>query len=1231
MQVIARDLGSSQFCKNKTNLESYTTVPCLQAGIQFVNSVGNSVGSFEGRGKMIRKRSKSLETKRMVLHRNLPSGHDQLGGGYAAVADVLADYIETETRGGSIGLEGEWGTGKSNILFFLKKELEQRCKKKVAFHTFNAWEHEGDDLRRSFLEELNTNLNNGDTAVANAIWEDREHVAEHTTRSIRPLAILLAILIALIPVYSAALGYLDPKYVDSVKQISLLREGLEAVGVAQVGTVVRWLFGLTLVPLVLILLCASYACIQGLFGIPWPKGAFEQGAPKWKRMGQALIHMFSIVDTSATGTTKTDISRSPASSFDTFRRHLRSILQSARAKKTKIVIAVDNIDRLAPASAQKFWASLAPFFEKAAVEEAGHLPDGLFLVMPYAKSQLELIYGQSNDLRVVREGPEGGYLKAPELREFADRADGYIEKSFDIVLEVPKPIFGDWNKYLEERLCQSFPELVKAIDDRERICHLYNYSGAWSTSPRQMNTFVNQLVLLRAQRNRIDDTPIHLTTLAAYILEKLGQLPVVGIHRLDSVKEASIVDQDYPTLFAAIYYGVPRESAAQAVLQQPIRDALYSSGNSERSTLVDLIEVPSFGKIFEQEVAGLAPLQRAGADMIIHIAWHLEHGLSEAVADRVWGHLARSLVAAEKWPEYITILAKYVRLIAMHLNHESCRNFQAGVANKLSSLSNEFKSRNDLEKWVTENEYANVKSWLDISEALSVPDVDLIMIEEPRATLFLLAEWAQRNQPSSYCPMRSHIPLRVLLEEQYIEALYFFDFIAAIRALKPSSAEFLESVNIENILRQLVSESNTTKKKLIYNLGSLLLAVLIGQSQEARSGIADIYRSGWAFKIVNGASGIEVEQYTAMFMVAWVICPPESRQPNTTIPVAIQRALGNPKVDLGTFPTIRTFLQTQHLLQYVADASVRTSPVQLLAFQLFEAIVTEVETDPKQDQALEKIVVDAEVFISDPGLVAKLESWNSQALKLLFSVMEDGAQFFKQLIHQPFSAATAYNARRLVEHSAGYQDSSYSDYLKRSLDGLSQEVWREQMSVDIEAKESLIALARLLADRFGGLILKQPVRDAIREIAKEYANGNGNLGHFRAQTIQTAIGLLSESEKSLLQREVLELLLTPGESYCLVPLVQVFGVEKFKATNAYKYANEFCEGLEKILRDGKVDGARACLQMAQKFGRLYTHRSLKASIKEPLADRIWNYIGQERQTMSAICEDLANVLNIPKP
>jgi cbb3-type cytochrome oxidase subunit 3 len=83
-----------------------------------------------------------------------PEGIDQFeGGSQIRVATTIRECIE-QRRFKLMGIDGKWGAGKSNVIILVKKSLD----KSYHFFIYDAWAHQEELQRRSFLEELNDEL-----------------------------------------------------------------------------------------------------------------------------------------------------------------------------------------------------------------------------------------------------------------------------------------------------------------------------------------------------------------------------------------------------------------------------------------------------------------------------------------------------------------------------------------------------------------------------------------------------------------------------------------------------------------------------------------------------------------------------------------------------------------------------------------------------------------------------------------------------------------------------------------------------------------------------------------------------------------------------------------------------------------------------------------------------------------------------------------------------------------
>ncbi|HXS18512.1 MAG TPA: P-loop NTPase fold protein, partial [Polyangiaceae bacterium] len=85
------------------------------------------------------------------LLKDEPVKEDKFGS-HQRVAQAIAELLKSEEGGRAIGIEGAWGSGKSTVVNLVSQHLNPDGR--FEMFVFDAWAHEGDPLRRSFLEEL---------------------------------------------------------------------------------------------------------------------------------------------------------------------------------------------------------------------------------------------------------------------------------------------------------------------------------------------------------------------------------------------------------------------------------------------------------------------------------------------------------------------------------------------------------------------------------------------------------------------------------------------------------------------------------------------------------------------------------------------------------------------------------------------------------------------------------------------------------------------------------------------------------------------------------------------------------------------------------------------------------------------------------------------------------------------------------------------------------------------
>src|SRR4030095_14227195 len=195
-----------------------------------------------------------------------PSGADAFGA-HDTVAEAIADLINGKDiqtgntpSGKAIGIEGSWGSGKTTVIELLRRRMMKD--KGCAFFVFDAWAHEGDPLRRTFLESLIDHFI-GLGWFRESDWANDKKVIQRqlemkSTRTIPQftvLGIVVLLSVALIPIGNAIVG-------------SELRDGRVTLN-PTLNFAPRFLFGLALLTLPALIILASWAALMLFRGSRW--------------------------------------------------------------------------------------------------------------------------------------------------------------------------------------------------------------------------------------------------------------------------------------------------------------------------------------------------------------------------------------------------------------------------------------------------------------------------------------------------------------------------------------------------------------------------------------------------------------------------------------------------------------------------------------------------------------------------------------------------------------------------------------------------------------------------------------------------------------------------------------------------------------------------------------------------------------------------------------------------
>jgi hypothetical protein len=492
-------------------------------------------------------------------------------GSHSRVAAAISDVIGEDNGINVVGLLGPWGSGKSTVVSQIQRQLGT-TRDNIHFFSYDAWLYQNDPPRRSFLEALIQDL------VHNALsdegqWQDRladlsgrsEETVTETSRKLSLTGKWIIGSLALVPIGTVVLGRaLDPRNIADAPWMMM-------GGIA-----------LTLAPMIMAAL--FYLCWRP-WRQSWFKGFFKSAFWTQHRDQYAEQSIFALLTNQSVERAEKKTKISPEPSVTEFRAVFRDVLKSLRAKRERLVIVIDNLDRLAEPEAVELWATIR----------------SLFLGSELNGSQLAELTVPSIILPIDEGSVQRMFRASGHGNEASELARSFMDKTFDISFYINDPVMSDWRAFLREKLEQAFGDA--ATDERmywaTKLVEEHAFTGANTgrVTPRSLVKVVNAVGVLVKQWG---DGSINFLSMVFFALYR-AQI---------SANPREFVNAEWPTAEAAVpgwqrdvvalHYGVPRDKAFQALLQEPLRLSISGMDEAEFSRLA---EVVGFGPVFEEVVA----------------------------------------------------------------------------------------------------------------------------------------------------------------------------------------------------------------------------------------------------------------------------------------------------------------------------------------------------------------------------------------------------------------------------------------------------------------------------------------------------------------------------------------------------------------------------------------------------------------------------------------------------
>lgn len=412
-----------------------------------------------------------------------------------------------------IGLEGEWGSGKSNVIGILKKNIAEE----YYLFEYDAWGHQEDLQRRSFLETLTDELitaENGDLLPKKCSKEANNKKLETWKDKLKNLlARKRETILTTIPKISAGI----------IGAILLFVFTPISSAIASDTDLTIWLK----------LLIASIPVIIAL--LVWGISSCIKKEVIWSE----LFEIYG--NEKIKNTTNETISESEPSVKE-FKEWMNDLSNDL---KKKLIIVFDNMDRLPADKVKELWSSIHTFFSDNSYKN-------IWVIITFDRGHLANAFGDKNGN--------------------VELTNHFINKSFPVIYRVAPPVLTDWKKVFNEFYEEAFGD--NENESRETIQQLFSLIKPHFT-PRDIIAFINELVSLKQTWK--DEIPLISMAVFSLKKEEILESPIESIlsgNYLNSVEKIIENTEELQGFIAALTYGIDVEMATQVPLIQYIQKTL---------------------------------------------------------------------------------------------------------------------------------------------------------------------------------------------------------------------------------------------------------------------------------------------------------------------------------------------------------------------------------------------------------------------------------------------------------------------------------------------------------------------------------------------------------------------------------------------------------------------------------------------------------------------------------
>ena len=503
---------------------------------------------------------------------NSPIGDDLFEGKSQEKIGIVVANILKDKNFQIIGIDGAWGTGKSNLVQIVEKKLPE-----FKFFIYDVWGHQEDDQRKAILVELTELISsNENTLISNKKkWNNNlknllAKQREVTTIN-RPYLGIGFILSLFLIIYSPTISI-------------FAKESGEIFGIEnKLGKTLLILFPLFLI-FIIYLFKVSYQIYIGT---------------KCKSFKIAFQQTFQVYTNKQEEETKIETISENEPSVKDFRNWMREI--DLDLGNNKLVLVFDNFDRLPKQHILSIWSSIHIFFAEEKYEN-------IKVIIPFDRVHIQNAFSDLNSNK-------------------DNYANDYINKTFDLVYRVSSPIMSSWKVFFESKWKEAFTTINAT--EFYKVLEIYEVFRKLIT-PREIIACINEIVSIKLLDKSIPDRYIALFVLNKEVILDDPLKAIVEGQFLSGLTYLYKDDADFQKYITALSYQINPKDALEVAYRKQLKDSLM---NNEVEVFVEISKTNVFSKIITSVISELSDFQNP---ILILDKLNSESKISKEEIDAIW-------------------------------------------------------------------------------------------------------------------------------------------------------------------------------------------------------------------------------------------------------------------------------------------------------------------------------------------------------------------------------------------------------------------------------------------------------------------------------------------------------------------------------------------------------------------------------------------------------------------